>query len=174
MKSLKHLFIKNSYTTDLEAIFALGELSELHLFFVYGPDYFSDPSIRELSHSSGQEARFTYLAKNLSRLANRIPFCESLRYDSVELNVQQGSEINFLKKFPDLNEIRVYEPVKNVERFLKLRQFRTDLNSTNEKWLNYYVPRHPDLVYQVRMSRHFKFKICTEPIRHMVFNAFEY
>ena len=62
---------------------------------------------------------FGYLAENHSRLANEIPFCNSLLYSPIE-RVAPESAINVLKRFKSLDHIRVDERVQDTQRFLNL------------------------------------------------------
>ena len=60
------------------------------------------------------------LAKNPSRLADQIPFCRYVLYPDIEKLVDPGLEVGLLKRFTDLNEIRAFGPVQDIERFLNL------------------------------------------------------
>ena len=66
----------------------------------------------------GKEA-FAYLAKNPSRLADEIPFYGFLRYEAIE-DVASGLEVEILKRFTRLFDIRVTDTVQDVQRFLNV------------------------------------------------------
>ena len=58
-------------------------------------------------------------AGNRSRLADEIPLCRWFLSSSINC-FASGMEINFLKRFVDLVEIRANQPVQDVQRFLDL------------------------------------------------------
>ena len=79
-----------------------------------GPD---DPAIRSLL--GPVEKALRCLAENPSRLADRIPFWDYLRYTVIE-RVSAGTEMSVWKRFTDLKEINVRSPIEDTERFLNL------------------------------------------------------
>ena len=60
---------------------------------------------------------FAYLAANSSRLADELPFFDSLDYEGIE-RVAPESEFEFLNKLTDLRSVWIREPVLKIERFL--------------------------------------------------------
>ena len=93
---------------------------KIYLFglLLNGPD---DPTINALRGSSGYLSgeSIVFLSENRSRLADEIPFDSFLRYSAIE-GVPLGLDVDLLKRFTDLNEVRVDCPVEDIERFLDL------------------------------------------------------
>ena len=88
-----------------------------------GPD---DPAIIAPRYSFDYLSKesLIYLAENLSRLADEIPFYGELRYSDIEA-VAPGLEVDLLKRFTNLNKMTVNHSVQDIERFLDiLKNFR--------------------------------------------------
>lgn len=75
-----------------------------------------DPAIRALTTGPETE-NFACLVKNSSRLADEIPLYNCLSYTAIE-SVDQAQASNVVRKFSELNEIIVIEPVRDIQRFL--------------------------------------------------------
>ena len=141
LKNLKYLHAGNLQRWDSTFLFSLEQLKEIHLnsywnvsklfnqkqryrradlkifyfgLHLNGPD---DPAIHFLNGFN--EEAFRRLANNSSRLADVIPFCDTLYYEHIEC-VALESAINILNRFVDLNKIIVDNPVQDIQRFLDL------------------------------------------------------
>ena len=79
-----------------------------------------DPAINALLSSYHNIEAFGQLAKNPSRLADAIPFYRHIYYSNIAEGVAPGLELDLLKRFTRLNEIRVINPVQDIQRFLNL------------------------------------------------------
>ena len=66
-----------------------------------------------------RDETFAFLAKNPSRSADEILLVEYLQYESIE-SVSPGSEFNVLKRLTDLDQISVFHPVQDIQRFLSI------------------------------------------------------
>ena len=90
----------------------------LYGLLLNGPD---DPAMNAFRDSSDilNPAAFDCLAENPSRLADEIPFYLSLDYSAVE-RVDPELEVDLLKRFTDLIELRIDSPIQNIQRFLNL------------------------------------------------------
>ena len=75
-----------------------------------------DPAIN--SYSSGEW--LACLTGNRPRLADEIPFYSSLQYSDIEELVSPSQDVDLLKRFTNLNMVKVNRPVKDIERFLNL------------------------------------------------------
>ena len=84
-----------------------------------GPD---DPARNGLKYTFGHLNResLVCLAKNPSRLADKIPFYRYLNYSDIEQVVSPSLEVDLLKRYIHLKKIKVNRPVQNIERFLCL------------------------------------------------------
>ena len=147
LKNLQYLYVCRFQDIDSTLLSSLQKLKEIHIqtnwvvsklfeqkqrsgradLKIYfcgllqnGPD---DPTINALTgkflnNLSGRS--FVCLAENRSRLADEIPFFSSLHYSKIEELVAPDLEVDFLKRFTDLNEIVVLNPVQDIQRFLDL------------------------------------------------------
>ena len=146
LKNLKYLYIYRCSSIDPTFLSGLEHLKEIHLvdpkqrstiselfsqrercgradlkiyllgLLLSGSD---DPAISSLNGLHKEALRC--LAENPSRLADEIPFHDSLHYSAIE-RVVPRLEMNVLKRFTDLEQIVVkdWDPVQNIERFLDI------------------------------------------------------
>ena len=141
MKSLKVLYA-DSYPIDSTLLSGLKQLREIHLsdrkdvsklfeqkqrharadlkiylcgLLLSGPD---DPAINTLQNDFNKDT-VDCLAKNPSRLADERPLCHTLYYTAIE-RVAPELQASLMKRFTDLEEIIVDEPVQDVQRFLDI------------------------------------------------------
>ena len=77
-----------------------------------------DPALHVYNNYLDEEW-LVFLAENRSILADEIPFHILLDYEKIE-RVAPGLEVDLLKRFIDLNEVEVYVPVRDTQRFLDL------------------------------------------------------
>ena len=138
-KNLKYLYTDSYEKLDSTFLPALPQLKEIHVIYsnnisqlfeqkqngradlkifffgvlVNGPD---DPGMRFYFYFHERET-FVHLAENPSKLADEIPNRCRLNYEAIE-RVVAGLENNFVARLTDLNEVRVGDPVKDVQRFL--------------------------------------------------------
>ena len=149
LKNLKVLYIRDNPIESIDSTFlsSLRQLKEIHtndrvdvseLFeqkqqlgrvdlkiylcglLLNGPH---DPAMNALHDSYFDYLRgewFVCLVENRSRLADQIPFYRSLRYPEIEEGFASGLEVDLLKRCTCLNEVIVYRPVQNIQRFLDL------------------------------------------------------
>ena len=167
-KNLK--FLNASYLLNLDSTFLFGleQLKEIHLgdirealkifkqkrrynrehlqiylggFLLSGPD---DPAIRSgfLAHLyfGAIQGVFVDLAKNPSRLADEIPFCNHLYYSTIE-RAATGSEINILnilKRFTDLDRISVVnrEVLDSADAFQRFLDIQKNLKTIELSFSN--------------------------------------
>ena len=144
LKNLQHLYLANgSVFIDPTLLSSFEQLKELHLILpeqrstiselfsqkerygladlkIYlrglllsGPD---DPAIDALFDLSNA---FRCLTENISRLPDEITCYQYLCYSSIE-QLAPGLEMKILKRFINLKQFNVEEPVQNVQRFLNL------------------------------------------------------
>ena len=153
LKNLQYLYVKHLQRIDPTFVSNLQQLKEIHtndpndvskLFeqkqrlgrvdlkiylcglLLNGPD---DPARNALGDSSFEFLRgewLVYLAGNRTRLADEIPFYLFLYYSGIE-DVAPGLEADIVKRFTDLNQIAVNQPVRNIERFLDLLKNRENI-----------------------------------------------
>ena len=128
LEQLKEIHLSNFENGLLQELFEQKQRHGRTDLMIYlggmllnGPD---DPAIRSLRRESFFDnelngAAFRCLAKNPSRLADKVPFVETLYYSVIE-RVATGTELSVLKRFIDLNKIWAFEPVEDTERFLNL------------------------------------------------------
>ena len=98
--------------------------ADLKIYFrgllLNGPE---DPAINALPDSFANylsRESLACLVKNPSRLADEIPFYRELQYSDIKERVVPGLEVDLLKRFTDLNKIKVNRPVQDILRFLDL------------------------------------------------------
>ena len=146
LKNLKELHLGILSEIDPTLLSSLDQLKELHLhddgsdlskipqlfeqkrrygrtdlkiylrgFLLDGPE---DPAIHSLFTESDEEP-IVYLAENLSKLTNQIPFWGILHYCSIQA-VHTELAANFLKRLTDLEQIIVSSRIENIEHFLDL------------------------------------------------------
>lgn len=165
LKNLKYLYLRHSSDFD-STLSTLDQLKEFHLMIddhnyvsqMFRERYGSadlkiflcglllngldDPAIETLSDYLDEETIDCLVANsnsNPSRLADQIPFCTEIGYPAIEF-VPRESEIDFFKRFTDLNEIRIFRPVEDIERFLDLLKHLANITK-----LVFYCGQQPDL-----------------------------
>ena len=126
LNQLKHLQeIHTNKPDDVSKLFTQKERygrADLKIYLygllLNGPD---DPAINAFGYNSDylSSFRLVCLAENRSRLADEIPFYHSLHYSNIE-RVAPGLEVDVLKRCTNLNQIQVYPPVQDIQRFLDL------------------------------------------------------
>ena len=89
-------------------------------------DCLQGPAIRFLSEPFGLEA-IAYMAEHPLKLADKIPGQTWLSYSIIKA-VPRASK-NLMKRYTDLNEIVVHQPVQDTERFLDLLKAFSKLTS---------------------------------------------
>ena len=77
-----------------------------------------DPSVIRVNNFYFKEA-FLHLAEHPTRLADEIPFCQTISYESIEALAPEVAA-NLLSLFTDLCHIRVDRPVADLQHFLNL------------------------------------------------------
>lgn len=138
LKSLKYLYLDESFFSDISFISDLEQLKEIHIFNLLHlwnlfrqkkPDDLkifyrgclliepNDKAIRSLV--SVYRRYFAFLADHCYRLADQIPFCGSLAYETIG-SVPVGLEIFILNRFTNLNAFIVSRPVQDIECFLTI------------------------------------------------------
>ena len=141
LKNLKCLCVDGS-KIDSTFLSNLKQLEEIHLFdFVEVSELFkqkdkcsrddlniyyfglqlndADDSAIKSDFVKLEGETVAYLAANLFRLADEIPLQSYLNYTGIE-RVEPSLAINIMRKFIDLNEVIVREPVQDIERFMDL------------------------------------------------------
>ena len=147
LKNLQYLSVNYLLEIDSTLLSRLQQLKEFHLLsnrrvselfeqkqrynrtdlkiylcglLLNGPD---DPAINALydSSSSSHLSResLVCLSENRSRMTDQIPFHLSLYYSDIEDNVP-GLDVDVLKRFTNLNKVRVVSPIRYIELFLDL------------------------------------------------------
>ena len=141
LKNLLYLYIKCP-AVDSTLLAGLDQLKEIHLYhsdnvsvlfeqkrrygrtnlkiylcglLLNGPD---DPAIRSLSSDFDRET-LVQLTENPLRLADEIPFLESLYYSGVERVAPQAA-IDLVSRFSNLYQIFIDRPVRDIGRFLDI------------------------------------------------------
>lgn len=156
LKNLKYLYIHELHQEiDLTFLADLDQMKEIHLcspgnyinlfkqvqryddlkiFYcgclLNGPN---DLGIDSLNDANKQMA---YLAQNLSRLADEIPFWSELVYSDAQ-RVPRESEFDLLNRFIDLDEITVRRPLQDIERFLGILK---NFDNIEKLWFNVDQP----------------------------------
>ena len=135
--------------TDLKVCFA-GLL-------LTSTEYLSQLDIR-----FNKEATFRCLAENQSRLADEIPFCDTLYYTPIECVARLGIglKLDIVNRFTGLNEISVYSRIVDVPSFLGLLKnltniFRLDICGDQPQELFDRLPEHSavqNLVIRSKLS----------------------
>ena len=141
LKNLKYLYtsIHVLFLNDLKFLSGLKQLREIHMMkcnwvgmlfeakkqyglvdlrvYKFGllQNGIDDPYLYEFY----EEETFACLAEKQSELADEMPFYEHLPYGAIQL-FAPGQEMQVLKRFVDLTEIRIDQPVQDIERFLDL------------------------------------------------------
>ena len=135
-----------------------------------------------------------HLVHNFARLANEIPFCDFLRYKAIE-QIDPASEIGFLKRLTRLNEIRVDQPVKDIQRFLNLLKNNDNIfylvfrgyqsqdlfdglpDHCAVQWLVMFSPQPPDFGFLFRLKHlahlYLHWQVDTQTIGRIL-NEFEF
>lgn len=146
LKSLQYLYYISASLVDSELLSDLGQLKEIHVHFsedvpklfkqkrrfgrgdlkIYlrglllnGPD---EPARSVLQNSRPGHLTsevFGCLVENQSRLADVIPFYTHFDYPGIE-RAARGLEVDLLRRFADLREIRVNSPFSDEQRFLEI------------------------------------------------------
>ena len=148
LKNLKVVYIGNGSTEGIDSTFlcSLQQLKEVHIndpnhvwglfekkqqsgradlkIYLCGLllDSPRDPAVNAFQHSFfgyPSKESFKCVTENPSRWADQIPFYRSLDYSNTA-RVPLDLEVDLLKRYTHLNEIRVDRPVEDVERFLNL------------------------------------------------------
>ena len=141
MKNLKHLYYGRYTRIYIGFLSYLQKLKEIHLTKSYeAEDLFKtrqiygrtelkiylnglllndadDPAIFDLCNFN--QGGLDCLAENPSRLADEIPFCDSLEYRAIE-RVAPELQANLLNRCIYLFEIILLDPVQDTQRFLDL------------------------------------------------------
>ena len=130
LEQLKEIYLSYSTNGLLEKLFEQKQQygrTDLKIYLqgllLNGPD---DPALHSLQDSD--EDLFRCLAENPSRLADQIPLWYHLDYSAIE-RVAPKIEMTSLKRFTDLTEIFVSEPVEDTERFLNLLKNLDDIEN---------------------------------------------
>ena len=149
LKNLRYLYERSFKRIDSTFLSSLEQLKEVHLkqpvmiselfeqkqrngradpkvylqgVLLSGPD---DSAIDSLGYyypdeySDEYDEDFDLPFENPSRLADEIPFWQRIYYSEIKC-IAPELQINVLKRFSDLNEIFVEEPVQDIESFLNL------------------------------------------------------
>ena len=151
-KNLKYLYI-DDVCVDSTLLADLDQLKEIHLAYwlsvkgfleqkqqydrtdlkifysgclLNGPQ---DPAIDLLSRGFNEEV-CVFLAENQFRLANELPFCESLTYKSIKAVVPE-LRAGFLKRLVNLSSINVHEPIQDIQQFLDFLKASPEIESLN-------------------------------------------
>ena len=145
LKNLQYLYFKYNQDIDSTFLSSLPQLKEIYTNYPDVSDLFEqkqrlgrtdlkiyvcglllngphDPAINAFRSSLSSDLSrewLVILAENRSRLADEIPFYRSLKYSEIE-SVPSSLEMDLLKSFADLNEVTVFDPVQDIERFLYL------------------------------------------------------
>ena len=166
LKNLKALYTEE-YKAESTLLSDLSKLKEIHLhgyredvenlfdqkrrygrtdlkiylcgLLLNGPD---DPAISSLFPVF--EGSLNQLAEHPSRLADEIPFQDSLRYHAIERVDPEEAAIDLLSRFTDLFSIIIDRPVVNVARFLDVLS-----NFDNIKELHFFCNQPQDLFDQL-------------------------
>ena len=143
LKNLQYFHLHYCSETDLTFLSGLKQLKEFHLnikenrqvildLFEQKQRYglaqlniylsgmpLSGPDDRVIGYHFLDENNFRCLTENLSRVADEIPFFDAVVYHTIE-GVDPNLLVEILKRFTDLDYIRVTTSVRNVDRFLDL------------------------------------------------------
>ena len=160
--SIKYLYIGPYSKIDSTLLADLEQLKEVHLserektlqifeqkqqygradlkVYLCGLLVNNSTDVRETLYSADMldKKGFDHLAKNVSRLADEIPFCHYLHYKAIEA-VAPELATNVLSRFTDLNDITVDRPLDDIERFLNF------LKNSNIVELKFGCYQEPDL-----------------------------
>ena len=154
MKNLKQLYVRSSSRSNIDStlLFDLGQLNEIHLgdrghvpeifkqkqlygrddlkvylfgLLQFGPD---EPEMNTVFDKFAK-TMLVHLAENQWRLADEIPFHKSLHYSAIESWVAPELAIDLVSRFPDLEILRVDEPIRDFPKFLDfLKNFQNIAN----------------------------------------------
>ncbi|KAI3480252.1 hypothetical protein L1887_57615 [Cichorium endivia] len=161
MKNLKILYTGYKSTINSTLLSDLPQLNEIHLYhsddvsklfkqkqlhernnlkiFLCGLllDGPNDPVIGSLTRNFREDI-LACLAANPLRLTQEIPFIEYLEYTVIDDGFLRGSDIDLLKRFTDLDEIYVSQPVQHIERFLQILK---NMDNIDYLWFNCDQPQ---------------------------------
>ena len=146
LKNLKHLYVSFLLRIDSTLLSGLEQLKEIHtndpktvsmLFeqkqryaradlkiYLYGlllngPDDPATNAEKSDHPSTLSSEAFAQLAENRTRQADRIPFYSFLDYSDIA-RVAPEFEVDLLRRFTELNQVKVDCPVQDVQRYLDL------------------------------------------------------
>ena len=163
LKNLQHLHVKGTAQIDPTFLSSLEKLKEVHLqvpddirelfeqkrrcgrtdlkiyrfgLLLNGPD---DPASAGIFDYN---SAFVHLAQNPTRLADAFPLCRDLYYAEIE-PVATQSAVNILKRFPDLQDILVEDPIQDTQRLLDLLKSLKSLDISPALW--FYDDQPQDL-----------------------------
>ena len=148
---LGSLQLKEIHTNDPEDVSMLFEQkqrsdhADLRIYLcgllLNGPDDPAMNALRDASPDYLSSAYFGYLAENPSRMADLTPFYSFLYYSAIE-DAAPNLEVDFLKRFIDLNEIVVLSPVQDIQRFLDFLKNCENIVELRFQWNQWNPSQH--------------------------------
>ena len=146
LKNLQHLYVASLLDVDPTLLSSLQQMKEIHTsdpryvlkvfeqkqryghadlkiylggLLLNGPD---DPATNAFRNSSSEYLSgesLVCLTENPSRLADEIPFYSFLYFSDIE-RIASSLEVDLLRRFTRLNQIKALSPVQDFKRFLNL------------------------------------------------------